>query len=243
MSLKIKDMPEAERPYEKLELYGAEHLSNAELLAIIIKNGTKEETSVELAQKVLKLRENGLKDDLSFLKKLSINDFIKIKGIGKVKAIQLKAICELAIRMSKPANYKGIIIRSPKDVADMLLDELKDEKHEISKIFLLDNRNRILRIETLGIGGSNFVDVGIKQIITLSLKVEANKVILVHNHPTGISTPSEADIKFTDKLYNALAIFEIDLLDHIVIGDMNYVSIYEQLQTQIEDLKKNKSKH
>ncbi len=243
MSLKIKDMPEAERPYEKLELYGAEYLSNAELLAIIIKNGTKEETSVELAQKILKLRENGLKDDLSFLKKLSINDFIKIKGIGKVKAIQLKAICELAIRMSKPANYKGIIIRSPKDVADMLLDELKDEKHEISKIFLLDNRNRILRIETLGIGGSNFVDVGIKQIITLSLKVEANKVILVHNHPTGISTPSEADIKFTDKLYNALAIFEIDLLDHIVIGDMNYVSIYEQLQTQIEDLKKNKSKH
>ena len=243
MSLKIKDMPEAERPYEKLELYGAEHLSNAELLAIIIKSGTKEETSVELAQKILKLRENGLKDDLSFLKKLSINDFIKIKGIGKVKAIQLKAICELAIRMSKPANYKGIIIRSPKDVADMLLDELKDEKHEISKIFLLDNRNRILRIETLGIGGSNFVDVGIKQIITLSLKVEANKVILVHNHPTGISTPSEADIKFTDKLYNALAIFEIDLLDHIVIGDMNYVSIYEQLQTQIEDLKKNKSKH
>ena len=243
MSLKIKDMPEAERPYEKLELYGAEYLSNAELLAIIIKRGTKEETSVELAQKILKLRENGLKDDLSFLKKLSINDFIKIKGIGKVKAIQLKAICELAIRMSKPANYKGIIIRSPKDVADMLLDELKDEKHEISKIFLLDNRNRILRIETLATGGSNFVDVGIKQIITLSLKVEANKVILVHNHPTGISTPSEADIKFTDKLYNALSIFEIDLLDHIVIGNMNYVSIYEQLQTQIEDLKKDKSKH
>ena len=145
--------------------------------------------------------------------------------------------------MSKPANYKGIIIRSPKDVADMLLDELKDEKHEISKIFLLDNRNRILRIETLATGGSNFVDVGIKQIITLSLKVEANKVILVHNHPTGISTPSEADIKFTDKLYNALSIFEIDLLDHIVIGNMNYVSIYEQLQTQIEDLKKDKSKH
>ena len=239
MAIKIKDMPEAERPYEKLELYGAENLSNAELLAIIIKSGTKEETSVQVAQRILKLRENGEKDDLSFLKKLNIKDFIKIKGIGKVKAIQLKAICELAIRMSKPANYKGIVIRKPKDVADMLLEELKDEKREISKLFLLDNKNRIIKIENIAIGGSNFVDVGIRQIILIALKSEANKILLVHNHPTGVPTPSVADIKFTDKLYNALTIFEIDLLDHIVIGNMNYVSIYEQIQAQIEKLNNN----
>ena len=242
MSIKIKDLPEAERPYEKLELYGAKHLSNAELLAIIIKNGTKEETSVQLAQKILKLKEERQSDNLSFLKKLNISDFIKIKGIGKVKAIQLKAICELAIRMSKPSNYKAITIRKPQDIADMLLEEFQYEKKEISRAFMLDSRNRIIKIENIAIGGSNFVDMGIKQIILIALKTEANKVLLVHNHPTGSATPSMQDIKFTDKLFNALLIFEIDLLDHIVIGEMEYVSIYEQLQKKIRELKKEQLK-
>lgn len=242
MSIKIKDLPEAERPYEKLELYGAKHLSNAELLAIIIKNGTKEETSVQLAQKILKLKEERQSDNLSFLKKLNISDFIKIKGIGKVKAIQLKAICELAIRMSKPSNYKAITIRKPQDIADMLLEEFQYEKKEISRAFMLDSRNRIIKIENIAIGGSNFVDMGIKQIILIALKTEADKVLLVHNHPTGSATPSMQDIKFTDKLFNALLIFEIDLLDHIVIGEMEYVSIYEQLQKKIRELKKEQLK-
>ena len=242
MSIKIKDLPEAERPYEKLELYGAKHLSNAELLAIIIKNGTKEETSVQLAQKILKLKEERQSDNLSFLKKLNISDFIKIKGIGKVKAIQLKAICELAIRMSKPSNYKAITIRKPQDIADMLLEEFQYEKKEISRAFMLDSRNRIIKIENIAIGGSNFVDMGIKQIILIALKTEADKVLLVHNHPTGSATPSMQDIKFTDKLFNALLIFEIDLLDHIVIGEMEYVSIYELLQKKIRELKKEQLK-
>ena len=242
MSIKIKDLPEAERPYEKLELYGAKHLSNAELLAIIIKNGTKEETSVQLAQKILNLKEERQNDNLSFLKKLNISDFVKIKGIGKVKAIQLKAICELAIRMSKPSNYKAITIRKPQDIADMLLEEFQYEKKEISRAFMLDSRNRIIKIENIAIGGSNFVDMGIKQIILIALKTEADKVLLVHNHPTGSATPSMQDIKFTDKLFNALLIFEIDLLDHIVIGEMEYVSIYEQLQKKIRELKKEQLK-
>ena len=242
MSIKIKDLPEAERPYEKLELYGAKHLSNAELLAIIIKNGTKEETSVQLAQKILNIKEERQNDNLSFLKKLNISDFVKIKGIGKVKAIQLKAICELAIRMSKPSNYKAITIRKPQDIADMLLEEFQYEKKEISRAFMLDSRNRIIKIENIAIGGSNFVDMGIKQIILIALKTEADKVLLVHNHPTGSATPSMQDIKFTDKLFNALLIFEIDLLDHIVIGEMEYVSIYEQLQKKIRELKKEQLK-
>ena len=102
MSIKIKELPEMERPYEKLELYGAKRLSNAELLAIIIKTGTKEETSVQLAQKILNL--GNANKNLNFLRDLELEDFMQIKGIGKVKAIQLKAVCELAVRMSMPLS-------------------------------------------------------------------------------------------------------------------------------------------
>ena len=110
----MKDLPEAERPYEKLELQGEKTLSNAELLAIIIKTGTKNETSIDLAYKILKLNKNTKEDDLNFLKNISLEELMQIKGIGKVKAIQLKAICELAVRMTKPSNYKNIQIERKK---------------------------------------------------------------------------------------------------------------------------------
>lgn len=144
MSIKIKELPEMERPYEKLELYGAKRLSNAELLAIIIKTGTKEDTSVQLAQKILNLNQS--KEELNFLKDMEIEDFMKIKGIGKVKAIQLKAVCELTNRMSTPLNYKETIIKKPEDVANILMQELRFEKREIVKEVLLNNRNKILKI-------------------------------------------------------------------------------------------------
>lgn len=144
--MKIKELPEAERPYEKLELYGEQNLSNAELLAIIIKSGTKEETSVQLAQKLLRLNENSNMDELNFLRNLSLQDFMQIKGIGKVKAIQLKAICELSIRMAKPSNYKKIQIKKPEDLAKILMDELRFEKREIVRLFLLNNKNQIIKI-------------------------------------------------------------------------------------------------
>lgn len=114
--MKMKELPEAERPYEKLELYGEKSLSNAELLAIIIKSGTREETSVQLAQKLLTLKENANIDELNYLRSLSLQDFMQIKGIGKVKAIQLKAVFELAIRMAKPSNYKKVQIKKPEEI-------------------------------------------------------------------------------------------------------------------------------
>ena len=108
----MKELPKSERPYEKLELYGEKTLSNAELLAIIIKTGTKDETSVELAQRILKLNDTDT-EDLSYLQALSIEELMQIKGIGKVKAIQLKAVTEIAIRMFKTSNYKAITIKQP----------------------------------------------------------------------------------------------------------------------------------
>ena len=124
MRLKMKELPMSERPYEKLELYGPEMLSNAELLAIIIKSGTKEENSVLVAQKVLNLNNLGNKENLKFLCDTSIEEFMQIKGIGKVKAIQLKAIGELTKRISKPINKNRIKIKSTKDVAELMMPEL-----------------------------------------------------------------------------------------------------------------------
>ena len=146
----MKELPELERPYEKLEWYGQESLSNAELLAIIIKTGTKEETAVQLAQKILNLS-NNTTDGINFLRNISIEDLMQIKGIGKVKAIQLKAVGELASRMSKPTNCKNVKIKKPEDLAKILMEELRFEQKEILKIVILNNKNEILKIKDISV--------------------------------------------------------------------------------------------
>ena len=223
--MKIKELPEAERPYEKLELYGEKYLSNAELLAIIIKSGTKEKTSVEIANEVLNLNQNHNKGDINFLRDLSLKELMNLKGIGRVKAIQIKAICELATRMSKPSNYKNIKIKSPKDVAELLMNDLRFEKREIAKIIILNNKNDILKIMDVAIGSGNFSKLNIRYILSEVVKMNAPKIILVHNHPSGDPTPSKSDIMVTKRLKEAAQSLEIELLDHIIIGNMNYKNI------------------
>jgi len=223
MTIKIKQLPESERPYEKLEIYGEKMLSNAELLAIIIKSGTKENTSVELANKILSLVDD---DVLQSLQDISLEEFQKIKGIGKVKAIQLKAVCELARRMAQPVNRKNIKVNSSIDVADLLMDELRFEKIEHVKLLLLNAKNIIVRIVDISKGGMNSAIVEPKEILQEAIKSGIPKIILVHNHPSGDSTPSKADIDLTKRLYSAAKILGIQFLDHIVIGDRCYTSIF-----------------
>lgn len=238
MSLKIKELPETERPYEKLELYGEKTLSNAELLAIIIKSGTKEETSVQIAQKILNLNYDPQMGALNFLKDVTLEELMQIKGIGKVKAIQLKALCELANRMSKPSNYKKIQIKSTEQLAKLVMEELRLEKREFVKLFLLNTKNEILKNMDISIGGTNFANVNMKEIISETLKIKAPKIILVHNHPSGDPTPSKADITFTDRLYNAARMFDIELVDHIIIGNMKFKSIFVETKKMIDKIKK-----
>lgn len=221
----IKDIPQSERPYEKLELYGEKNLSNSELLAIIIKTGTKEYTSVDIARQILNLNETCDKDDLSFLRDISMEELTKIKGLGRVKALQLKAVCELANRMNSPSNYRKIIIKEPNDIAKILMQQMQYEKVEIAKIVLLDMKNTILKIKNIAIGSNNFVNIGMKNILSEAVKINAPKIILVHNHPSGISTPSERDYEITMKLEDASNLLGIELLDHIVIGREEYTSI------------------
>lgn len=225
MSIKMKELPISERPYEKLEMYGANSLSNAELLAIIIKTGTKEESSVTIAQKILKLNEDK-KDNLKFLQDISINELTKIKGIGKIKAIQLKAVSELTKRMSRPIINNKIKITCPQDVANLLIDELKSEKREIVKVLILNSKNIIIKILDVSYGSSNLAIVTPKEILAEVIKMEAPKIILIHNHPSGDPTPSKADMVFTDRLIEACKLLGVDLLDHIVIGHDSYESIF-----------------
>ena len=225
MQLKMKELPTSERPYEKLELYGAEKLSNAELLAIIIKTGTKEENSLTLAQKVLNLQDKTDKSDLRFICDIYIEEFMRIKGIGRVKAIQLKAIGELAKRISKPLSEQKIKIKSTKDVANLFMQELRFEKQEIVKVIILNSKNIIIRILNISIGGSNFASIAPKEILAEAIKCGAPKIILVHNHPSGDPTPSKQDYRVTDRIYECADVMGIELLDHVIIGDGTFESI------------------
>ena len=239
MPIKMKELPEMERPYEKLEKYGEKTLTNAELLAIIIKTGTKEETAVGLAQQILKLNTRK-ENNLNFLRDLTVEEFMKIKGIGKVKAIQLKAVCELAKRMNAVTNYKKRKILRPRDIADILIEEMRFEKQEILKVAMLNNKNELIKIKDIATGGGNFVVATIKSVLNEAVKIEAAKIILIHNHPTGDPTPSEKDIEFTNKVEEASKILGIQFLDHIVIGDTEYVSIFNEREKMRKERKEKK---
>lgn len=219
MSLKMKELPSSERPYEKLEIYGAKKLSNSELLAIIIKTGTKEETAISLAQKVLKLNKEKNSNDLRFLQSTSIEELCKIKGIGKVKAMQIIATCEIAKRIMMPIDVQNIKIKNSQDVADLLMNELKYEKREIAKIILLNAKNVIQKIIDISFGGTNFAMLEPKDVLYEAVKAGAPKIIIVHNHPSGDSHPSTEDIKVTKRLIESARMLGLEILDHIVIAE------------------------
>ena len=223
--MKMKELPMSERPYEKLEMYGASALSNAELIAIIIKSGTKNESSVSIAQKILALG-NQKENSLRFLQELSLEEMKKIKGIGKVKAIQLKAIGELTKRIARPITTNQVQINSPKEVAELLINEMRYDKREIVKVILLNAKNKVIKIEDVCFGGTNSAILKPKDVLQEAIKLGVPKIILVHNHPSGDPTPSKSDFAFTERLLQASETMGIELLDHIVIGENRFESIF-----------------
>lgn len=177
----MKILPINILPYEKLELYGEECLNLEELLAIILKTGTKNNNSLQIAKEIMKLGHNG--NSLRFLQDVSINDLTKIKGIGKSKAIQLKAVGEIAKRINYPILEKQKIT-SNEDVIRLFASELKFEKREFIKIIILNNKNIVLKIRNIAIGGTNYSLISPKEILKEAIKLEAEKIILIHNHPS-----------------------------------------------------------
>lgn len=220
MSIKMKELPETEKPYEKLEIYGAKKLSNAELLAIIIKTGTKNESALSLAQQVLALKKEK-NNDLTFLRELTINELTSINGIGRVKAIQILAVAELSKRMLSPTRTTEQKIKTTEDVAKLFMSEMCNEEREIAKLIILNSKNIILKILDLSIGGTSYAILEPKIVLAEPVKMQAPKIILVHNHPSGDPTPSEQDFMATDRIFESANIMGIDLLDHVIIGKNN----------------------
>ena len=223
--LSIKQLPISERPYEKLEMYGEKALSNSELLAIILKTGTKSQTAVALAQNILSLKGE---QNVRALQEITLQELQTIKGVGKVKAIQIKALCEIAKRMERPLNLK-ITIKGPKDVANLLMNELRYEKIEIVKILILNTKNVLQKIVDIQIGDVSSSSISIRKIFEEVIKTGMDKFILVHNHPSGDVTPSAKDNKVTEEIQKLSQMMGVQFIDHIIIGDGKFQSIFAKI--------------
>lgn len=215
-----------ERPQEKFLNFGSGKLSDAELLAIIIKTGTNEKSSVEIIQELMN-KYNYEEKGISFLNDLSIEEIQKIKGLGKVKAIQLKVISELVKRMSKPGNLNSLVVNNPEVVSQLLMEDMRHLKQEMLVTVMLTNRNTLIKVATNTIGGLNSNVVEVREIFKEPIKHSASKIILVHNHPSGNPYPSDSDVNFTNRIYEAGKIMGIELVDHIIIGDGVFSSLKE----------------
>lgn len=224
--LTIKELPISERPYEKCEQLGAEVLTDAELLAVIIRSGSKNERSIDLAQKVLSM--DTYKEGLASVNYLTLKDLMRIKGIGRVKAIQIKCIAELAKRMAKVQAIERFNVNSPSSVANCFMEEMRHLSQEILKLIMLDTKNNIIYDKIITKGTVNTSLITPREIFVEAIKHEAVHIIILHNHPSGDPTPSREDILITERIKESGNILNIELLDHIIIGDGKYISLKEK---------------
>jgi len=220
-------MPINDRPYEKLELYGESSLSNSELLAIIIKTGTLKLNCLQIAKNILSVNNNTDLTDLEYLSNLTLEELKSFEGIGRVKAIQIKAVVELSKRVSKTYEINKDKITCPKDVFYLLNQSYIGKRQESLKTIILNKQKNIISVVTNAIGTSDNINIGVKEIFSEPIKHLANSIILVHNHPSGTLVPSKNDIFFTKKIDEYSKIFNIELLDHVIIANNNYVSMKE----------------
>ncbi len=223
--LTIKQIPIEDRPYEKFERLGESHLTDAELLAIIVKDGSKQLNSIDISRLILSCHENGLAG-FEYLRQASKEELMKIPGIGRVKAIQLKAIMELAKRINNELdNAPKIKITCPSDVYKLLKCDMADKQTEEVKVVILDNKNYVKSVVTVSKGATNKSAVSPKEVLCEPIKQLATNIVLVHNHPSGDTTPSRQDIILTRKINDYANMFDITLCDHVIIGKNSYTSI------------------
>lgn len=219
----LRDLPAEERPRERMLQYGAGALSHAELLAILVRTGTRKESAIHIAQRMLTAA-GGLRG----LVDLSLDEMLHTKGIGPAKAIQLKAGIELGRRLAKTRLPEAETIRSPQNVAELLMEQLRYLQQEHFVCLFLNTKNHIIAQETLSIGSLNASIVHPREVFRAAIKCSSASIVCAHNHPSGDPTPSPEDIQLTRRLCEAGEIVGIDVLDHIVIGDGKFVSLKEQ---------------
>lgn len=218
----LRDLPHEERPRERMMQYGAESLSHAELLAILLRTGTRSESAVMLAQRIL--NQAGY---LRYLHDMSVTELTAIRGIGTAKAIQLKAGLELGKRMARSRHADAATIRSPEDAVEVLMESMRYYSKEHFVCLFLNTKNRIITQETITIGILDASLVHPREVFRAAVKCAAASILCAHNHPSGDPTPSLEDISLTKRLVAAGSVVGIELLDHVVIGDNQYVSLKE----------------
>lgn len=221
--MRINELADNQKPRERLLSHGASHLSHAELLAILINTGRKGSSSIDIANELLKSVDN-----LKELKMLSISDLNKIKGVGLYKALILKAAFELGERMHSGSVDDKIQISSPKDVVDFMMGKMEHLTQEKFIALFLNSKNVIIKQKTIFVGTLNSSIVHPREIFSEAIKCASNAIIVLHNHPSGDVTPSNEDIKTTERLKKCGQVLGIDLLDHIIIGDHTYLSMVEE---------------
>jgi len=220
----IKNWAKDDRPREKLLINGPENLSNSELLAILIHNGSKEKTAVDLAKEILKMG----KDNLSELGKLSIKDLMKIKGIGEAKAITIAAALELGRRRQSAVSLEKTAVSSSTDIARYLQVKLKDYQHEVFAVIFMNRANKINHFQIISEGGITGTVADPRMILRTALEQHAVNIILCHNHPSGSLKPSRADEQLTFKIKQAALLLDITVLDHIIVSDDGYYSFADE---------------
>lgn len=222
-NITISSLPENERPREKLKNHGVKALSNAELLAILLRTGIRNESALSLSYKILSQG-----DGIRSLANADINELNKINGIGLAKASQLIAAVELGKRIAQYAFNEDFYIKRPQDAADILMEEMRYYKKEHMKVIMLNVKCKVIGIEEISIGSLNSSLAHPREIFIPAIKNSSANIILTHNHPSGDPTPSKDDIDITKRIYEAGKIIGIELYDHIIIGDGVFTSLKEK---------------
>lgn len=220
----IKQWSKDDRPREKLLYSGAENLSHSELLAILIHNGTRQRSALDLAKDVLKLGQ----DNLVELGKLSIKDLMKIKGIGEAKAITIAAALELGRRRQAASSLNKTLVKTSSDIAAYMQTRLKDYRHEVFAVLYLNRANKINHFEIISEGGITGTVADPRIILRRALEEGAVNLILCHNHPSGSLKPSRADEQLTAKIKEAAKFLDITVLDHIIVSDDGFFSFADE---------------
>lgn len=222
--LTVKELPESEKPYEKCLHYGAECLSDAELLAVIIRTGTTGRKSIDVAQEILNRNEKNLLN----LHHMSFKELMSIPGIGTVKAIQLKCLAEITKRMTKAVRIREVKLNSASSVAFYYMEELRHEDREKLMLCMFDSQCVLLGDEIISIGTVNASLISPREVFIRALSHQAVYIILLHNHPSGVPLPSAQDKLVTKKIQECGKLMGIHLSDHIIIGDNQYFSFKEE---------------
>ena len=220
----IKSWPLDDRPREKMQAKGASALSDSELLAILINNGNKEKSALQIAKDILQVGQNNL-DELG---KLSLKDLQKVKGIGIAKAITIAAAMELGRRRNNSDFLNKTVVRSSGEIANYLKTVLKDNAHEVFAVLFLNRANKILHFEIVSSGGLTGTVADPRIILKKALETGATSIVLSHNHPSGSLKPSRADEELTQKIKQAALYLDIRVLDHIIVSDEGYFSFADE---------------